>query len=112
MTLIWATRGHSWGFKFLRDGGFNDPLPPYLEAFAGLEDEPEVYRRIGGTVALRFSDPEGRKDRAGRVIPHDFVVSGDLVDEVHSIADGRLLIWSQVADEYAREWPKVPSSEI
>lgn len=112
MTLIWATRGHAWGFKFLKDGGFKDPLPPYQKAFAGLEDEPEICRRVGERVALRFPDPEGRKDRAGRVIPHDFVVSGQLANEIHSIADGRMLIWSQVADEYARAWTKAPSSSI
>ena len=25
MTLIWATRGRTWGFRFLRDGGFEEP---------------------------------------------------------------------------------------
>lgn len=110
MSLIWATRGQAWGFKFLRDGGLEDPLPVYQEAFSGLEDEPEAYRRVGAKIALRFPDPEGRKDRAGRVIPHDFVVSGELVEELQSIADGRRVIWPQVADEYARNWSKTPSS--
>lgn len=110
MSLLWATRGQTWGFRFLRDGGYKDPLPPYQDAFAGIEDQLEIYRRVGEKVALRFLDPEGRKDRAGRAIPHDFVVSGKLVDEIHSVEDGRMLIWSQVADEYAREWSKTPTS--
>ena len=37
MTLIWATRGRTWGFRFLRDGGLEDPLDTYEEAFAGIE---------------------------------------------------------------------------
>ncbi|MCC9206513.1 hypothetical protein [Arthrobacter sp. zg-Y769] len=109
MSLIWATRGQAWGFTFLRDGGLTDPLPAYQEAFAGLEDEPEVCRRVGAKIALRFLDPEGRKDRAGRPIPHDFVVSGALVEEIKSVADGRRLVWPEVSDEYARGWSKAPS---
>ena len=34
MSLIWATRGRTWGFRFLRDGGFPDPLPVYDLAFS------------------------------------------------------------------------------
>lgn len=109
MSLIWATRGQAWGFTFLRDGGLADPLPTYREAFAGLEDEPEVYRRVGETVVLRFRDPEGRKDRAGRPIPHDFVVFGALVEKIKSVADGRRLVWPAVASEYARDWSKTSS---
>ncbi|KPN19395.1 hypothetical protein [Arthrobacter sp. Edens01] len=109
MSLIWATRGRAWGFKFLRDGGFEDPLPVYQEAFAGLEDEPEVCRRASHRVALRFLDPEGRTDRAGRVIPHDFVISGAPAEVIESVADGLQIIWPQVADEYARDWPEATS---
>ncbi|MCC3302144.1 hypothetical protein [Arthrobacter sp. zg-Y895] len=108
MSLIWATRGQGWGFTFLRDGGLMDPLPAYQEAFAGLEDEPEVCRRVGDKVVLRFLDPEGRTDRAGRPIPHDFVVSGALVEEIQSVTDGRRLVWPEVSDEYARDWSKTP----
>ena len=110
MSLIWATRGKDWGFKFLQDGGLEDPLPVYQEAFAGFEDEPEVCRRVGEKVALRFIDPEGRTDRAGRIIPHDFFVSGVFADEIQSIFDGRKGIWPEISDEYAREWPKVSTS--
>lgn len=106
MSLIWATRGRTWGFRFLRRGGFEDPLPEYEDAFSDLGDEPEICRRVGGRVALRFPDPAGRKDAAGRVIPHEFVVSGPLAEEIGSAEDGRRLIWlrSGIADEFARVW--------
>jgi hypothetical protein len=106
MSLIWATRGRSWGFRFLLDGGFADPLPHYDTAFSGAEDAPELCRRVGDRVALRFPDPLGRKDTAGRVIPHEFVVSGPLADEVGSVQDGLRVIWHrrQIADEFARIW--------
>src|SRR5204863_330094 len=81
----WATCGRSWGFRFLLTGELTDPLPVYDRVFAGLEDKPAAWRRAAGKVALRFPDPLGRKDAAGRVIPHEFVVSGDLADRIESV---------------------------
>ena len=111
MNFMWVTRGRTWGFRFLRDGGAKDPLPVYEELFLGVEGESEMWRRVGEKVALRFPDPLERKDRAGRVIPHDFVVSGPLVDQIDSVEDGLRLVWPEFADEYARVWelPEAPS---
>ena len=103
-SLIWATRGRSWGFRFLLNGGRSDPLREYERSFAGLETEPATWRRAAGKVALRFPDPLGRKDAAGRVIPHDFVVFGDLADEIATVEDGLQQIWPRVAGTYARVW--------
>lgn len=114
MKLIWATRGRTWGIRFLLDGGFEDPLPEYDAVFAALGDEPEVCHRVGGKVALRFPDPLERKDAAGRVITHEFVVFGSLADGIDSVEDGRRLVWGQpqIAEEFARVWelPKPPSA--
>jgi len=110
MKLIWATRGRTWGFRFLRNGGFADPLPVYEDVFSAIEGGPEVCRRVGERLALRFPDPSGWKDRAGRVIPHDFVVFGPLIDRIDSVEKGRQLVWPLVADEFSRVWqlPKPP----
>lgn len=112
MSLLWATRGRTWGFRFLRQGEFGDPLPVYDEAFSGVEDVSEVFRRDGERVALRFPDPLKRKDRAGRVIPHDFVAFAPLADQIDSVEDGLRLVWPLVAKEFARVWklPKPPSA--
>ena len=118
MSLIWATRGRTWGFRFLRGGGFEDPLAVYETAFSGVEDKSETWRRVGKTVvlpemvALRFPDPLGRRDLAGRVIPHDFVVFRPLADEINSVEDGRRLVWTLLADDFARVWelPGPPSA--
>ncbi|ONI68968.1 hypothetical protein BWI15_33935 [Kribbella sp. ALI-6-A] len=103
-SLIWATRGRAWGFRFLLDGGRSDPLPDYERSFVGLEDEPAAWRRAVGAGALRFPDPLGRKDAAGRVIPHEFVLFGDLADDIQSAEDGLQKIWPLVAGAYARVW--------
>ena len=115
MTVIWATRGRTWGFRFLRASVPGDPLPTYEEAFAGLEAEPEVFRRLdGGRVALRFQDPAGRKDMAGRVIPHDFVVLPPFADEINSVADGLERVWPAFEAEFADVWelPRPPQRRL
>jgi hypothetical protein len=104
VNLIWATRGKSWGFRFLLDGGYHDPLPAYERAFADLQSQRVACRRLGEQVALRFPDPQNRRDDAGRVIPHDFVVMGPWADEVNSVDDGREKIWLRVAEVYDQVW--------
>ena len=54
MTLIWATRGRNWGFRFLRDGDFADPLSEYDAAFAGIGAGPSAYYRAGGRSRCAF----------------------------------------------------------
>lgn len=111
MNFIWATRGRSWGFRFLLDAGLPDPLLTYERAFAGLDGERVVRRRTGGLVALRFTDPEGRRDDAGRPIAHDVVLlppaagGAGLEEEVAQV-------WSLLADAYAQVWeqPRPPSA--
>jgi hypothetical protein len=102
--LIWATRGRSWGFRFLLKGGLSDPLLFYERSFANLEDEPTTFHRSARKVALRFPDPLGRRDASGRIIPHEFVVFGDLADEIESVEDGLQRVWPLVAEVYAGVW--------
>lgn len=115
MRLIWATRGRTWGFKFLLKGGFLDPLPVFEAAFSGMSDDPEAWQRAGeafGTrcriegvaVALRFGDPLNRRDRAGRVIPHEFVVLGDDAGRIDSVETGRSIVWPEVEGRFASVW--------
>jgi len=102
--FIWATRGRTWGFRFLRTGGFPDPLGVYEAIFSKVEDGPEAWLRVADRVALRFPDPEGRQDASGRVIPHDFVLFGPWADGINSLEDGRQRIWHVVADEFESVW--------
>ncbi|MDR0488333.1 MAG: hypothetical protein LBG99_02855 [Propionibacteriaceae bacterium] len=104
MKLIWATRGRTWGFRFLKKAGFADPLPEYEKAFCHIEEEPEIWRRLGRVVAVRFSDPEARQDQSGRVIPHEFVLYGVLGTQVNSVSDALTLVWPLVSDEFDRIW--------
>lgn len=102
--LIWATRGRSWGFRFLLDGGLADPLFDYEELFGDLQDETTAWRHAAGKIALRFPDPLGRRDAAGRVIPHDFIVLRTSAVDIEAVEDGPSKVWPLVADTYARVW--------
>lgn len=102
--LIWATRGRSWGFRFLLSGGLPDPLREYERAFAQLGDEPMAWGRGEGRVAVRFPDPLRRKDAARRLIPHEFVVFGGLAEEIESVEDALQKVWPLVEGAYSELW--------
>ena len=104
MTFLWATRGRTWGYRFLRDAGLGDPLPTYELAFADMGDSESGVGASHGTVALRFPDPEGRSDESGRPIVHEFVLFPPLSDGINTVEEGRAAIWPLVADEYATWW--------
>lgn len=102
--LIWAACGKHWGYRFLLDGGYRDPLPHYERSFANVPDDGASTRRLGDEVALRLLDPLGRRDAAGRIITHDFVVMGPSAAQIDSVEDGLEKIWPLVEDAYAQVW--------
>lgn len=104
--FIWATRGQNWGFRFLSYGGHADPLPIYEQAFQGHWDERVFFRKDFACVALRFPDPDGRRDRAGRVIPHEFVIEGPEADEIQTLDQAKSYVWNQIEDYYASIWDR------
>ncbi|WP_430591393.1 hypothetical protein [Humidisolicoccus flavus] len=55
-------------------------------------------------AVLRFADPEGRQDSAGRLIPHEFVLIKGDYPHFTSLNQARDFIWPQVLDEYALVW--------
>lgn len=91
--FIWAPRGRDWGFRFLRDAGLPDPLMTYEAAFSLLGDEPDCFAKEGEFVALRMLDPEGRRDAAGRMIFHEFVLLRHSGGDIFTAEDARELVW-------------------
>lgn len=102
--FIWATRGKNWGFRFLHTAGHPNPLDIYEAAFSGVAETTEAFGAHADTVALRFLDPEKRRDAAGRVIPHEFVLFPPLSGRVSSVEDGFHLVWPLVSDVFVRVW--------
>ncbi|MCT1433879.1 hypothetical protein [Dietzia maris] len=101
MSLIWATRGRHWGFRFVYGGGYADPLIEYDKVFKTAGPEDELFMPSGARAALRFPDPLGRTDRAGRVIPHEFVLDSAIACDVD---EARAAVWPLIADYYATIW--------
>ncbi len=110
MKLIWATRGRTWGFRFLRTGGLANPLEVYEEAFVGSDGAPFAFIQRAETLAVRFTDPEQRKDRAGRVIPHEFVVLAPDHLRLGDYESARAELWHAVEKEYASIWDQPGTS--
>ena len=79
-------------------------MTDYEEAFEDGVNEGALCRRSGDRVALRFLDPLNRKDRAGRVIPHEFVLDGGLAAKVTSVEQGLHFVWPLVSDEFEQIW--------
>lgn len=52
--LIWATRGRSWGFRFMLDGGLSDPLPDCERAFGDVKDAPTAWLQEVGELRCGF----------------------------------------------------------
>lgn len=102
--IIWATRGRTWGFRFLLTGGVSDPLAEYERVFGDLKDEATAWVQMVGRVGLRFADPEGRRDTAGRIIPHEFVILGPQSRRIRTLEAGKEWVWPQVAKAYERVW--------
>lgn len=103
MNFLWATRGKTWGFRFLRTAGLVNPLAEYEAAFAGTAGAAEVLAQRDGMTAIRFPDPDGRTDRAGRVIPHEFVIFTNGI-AFETLDTARATLWPEVAPLYATVW--------
>lgn len=102
--LLWATRGRSWGFRFLLSAGLADPLIEYERAFSGVSEEPTAFVRDGGATIFRITDPDGRRDSSGRVIPHEFIVLGEPASSIESIGSAVDKVWPLVSGVYADVW--------
>ncbi len=104
-SMIHATRGKNRGFNFRTAGGLKDPLTEYVKTgFEQMPDAKEFFNRYGDRmekVAARFPDPLGRKDAAGRVIPHEVILHEALAKGVKDVADAIKVAWPSIADEYA-----------
>ena len=101
---IWATRGKTWGFRFLFSAGLPDPHPTYLAAFSGRESEHTSFARLKDGVCIRFEDPLQRRDSASRIIPHDFVVFGPLATRITSFESAIAELWPLVENIYVEIW--------
>lgn len=86
------------------DAGLEDPRTEYLRRFAVVENVMPAYRRDGDVVVARFPDPLGRRDSAGRIIPHEFVVFSPTSNAISSVEDAMRELWPEVEGTFERIW--------
>ncbi len=92
-SVIHASRGKDVGFRFLKKGGVPDPMHEYEKAFNDSMSGDLFQRLPDGKVAVRFMDPEGRKDFAGRLIPHEVIVPATMSSGLNSVSDVVQNLW-------------------
>ena len=104
-SLVFSTRTKNKGFSIYDKGGLSNPFGA-LES-AGMitgrnELQPGNIRKLkDGSVAAVMHDPRGRKDSAGRVIPHSMIIPKSMSAGIDSISDVASKIWPLLEDRYA-----------
>ncbi|UGL63237.1 membrane protein [Arthrobacter phage Tokki] len=99
--VVHATRSKHKGFSIYESGGLSEPLNEYTKAFGSNSDGGEIFKRYGDSnekVAVRFYDPEGRKDRSGRVIPHEVILPAPLAKDVTDLSGAISKVWPMIKD--------------
>lgn len=110
--VIHATRGRDVGFSFLKKGGVHDPLHLYESAFGADSHNMSFFKKLpDGKIAASFLDPEGRKDFAGRSIPHQVIIPRHMADGINNSDDVINKIWPLLRDTYRQHYslPKYSS---
>lgn len=100
MDLIHATRGKTKGFTFLKQGGVPTFLQEYENAFGHDSGQTGVFKKVGGKIAVSFLDPDGKKDFAGRLIPHEILIPKSMAHGINNVDDVMEKIWPLLKDQY------------
>lgn len=100
--VIHTTRGHSKGFTFLKTGGLKDALSTWEGSFGAADrNSREIFKKLAdGKIAAAFDDPQGRKDFAGRLIPHQVVIPKSMAGDLNNLDDVKTKIWPLIKDQY------------
>jgi hypothetical protein len=100
--IIHATRSRTKGFQFRAKGGLSDPFMEWSKNDDGSSMGP-AFLRYGDRnekVVGTFLDPLGRKDQAGRVIPHTVILPEHLSKNVHNADDLFNKAWDLIKDDF------------
>ena len=112
-TLLWSTRGRDWGFRMLLYPQMpcEDWLVSYQSMFKQSSSDEAQFRRgqveLGQGrnvpyVAVKFTDPQSRTDRAGRLIPHEIAVIGEESKNFKDFNSVKEAVWKILSDTYTK----------
>lgn len=103
VAIVHSSRGHSKGFHFLQRGGLDNPLKELERAGVGDSTPVGTFKRYGDNlekVYASFHDPLGRKDAAGRLIPHEVFLPESLAKGVNNHDEAVKKAWPLIKDTY------------
>ena len=105
INIVHSSRGKKVGFQFLNRGGLDDPLKEFESAglHTSIGERDGYFKRYGKNlekVAATFNDPDGRKDFAGRIIPHQVMLPESLAKGVSSNEDAKNVAWPLIKDTF------------
>jgi hypothetical protein len=102
--IIHATRARTKGFEFRKKGGLPDAFVEWQKNDDG-SSLGAAFKRYGDRsekVVGTFLDPLGRKDQAGRVIPHTVILPEHLAKGVHNADDLFNKAWPLIKDDFEK----------
>lgn len=110
--VVHFARGKNKGLRFLSRGGLTNPTAEHIKGF-GDETTPDnlktdTHRRYGTNnekIAVRFTDPENRRDASGRRIVHDVILPEEHAKDLGS-NDTQVIrrAWKLVRPDYNKFW--------
>ena len=107
-SVIYSSRGKNKGFRFLEDGGTKTVLSEWEKAFGADGGEAgshgDFFKKYEGKIAAQFMDPKGRRDAAGRLIPHSIILPPTMTEGVNSIEDVKTKVWPTLEKTYDAFW--------
>jgi hypothetical protein len=102
--IVFYSRGKNKGLRFMQNGGTPTPLAEFGKGFQGDYDQPmDYFHKYEGKIAVVLKDPEGRKDHAGRYIPHNLIIPKSMAPGIDNIDDVVEKIWPKLKDIYDYE---------
>lgn len=99
--LMHFTRTKNRGFSVFNDGNHPKPMTMANKIMGDDWDTSDKLMDTDRGLGVLLTDPEGRKDRAGRDIPHLIIMPNSMRDEIRSVDDVREKVWPALKDDYA-----------
>lgn len=101
--LFLASRSKNSGYRVMNDGNHPSPLDLMDSVFgSGLNDSSNNNRLYDSPkgMGVNLDDPEGRTDRAGRVISHTIIIPNSMKSGINNADDVVRDIWPLIKEDY------------
>jgi hypothetical protein len=114
-TILWSTRGYDWGCRFpLQPQKYNQYCEDWLENYEKMFYQSynkdiqvnsgciEIDKNPIQYIAIKFADPEDRKDISGRPILHEVAILGNENKDLQNTTpiELRNIVWNKLSAVY------------